>query len=252
MRIACPGGTGAAAVVAAAAGLGELPVHSRLRVGVLSTGDEIVPAGQDGPGIPDANRPMLLAMVAGWGMEAVDLGHVGDDRDALRAVLDGAAADAILTTGGASAGDEDHVAALIRAEGTVRCWRVAVKPGRPIMLGAWGGRALIGLPGNPVAAFTCAALFARPALLAMAGAGWSEPEGRLVPAAFAKRTRPGRTDILRARLRDGKAEIFASEGSGRVSGIAWAEGFVILDDAGVDVAGGDPVRYVTFGELGVG
>ena len=239
---------------AVASGLAVLPVRDRLRVAVLSTGDEIVPPGTPGDGIPDANRPMLLAMLAAWGMAAVDAGHVGDDADALAAALDGAAgsADAILTSGGASAGDEDHLSRLLGERGTVSHWRIAVKPGRPLALGRWRGVPLFGLPGNPVAAFTCAALFARPALLRLGGADWAEPARMRVPAAFSKRKKAGRREYLRARLdAGGRAEVFPSEGSGRVSGLAWAEGFVELPDAALEVAPGDPVAYVPFAALGL-
>ncbi|WP_308917807.1 molybdopterin-binding protein [Jannaschia sp. LMIT008] len=238
---------------AVAAGHATLPVRDRLRVAVLSTGDEIVAPGTPGHGIFDANRPMLLAMVAAWGMAPVDLGQVADDPDALAAALNGAGADAIVTSGGASAGDADHLAAVLGARGTVDHWRIAVKPGRPMALGRWNGAPLFGLPGNPVAAFTCMALFARPALLAMAGAGWRPHGGRIVPAAFAKAKKAGRREYLRARLDgQGAAEVFASEGSGRVSGLAWADGFVELPDEAVTVRPGDPVRYVSFAALGLG
>jgi molybdopterin molybdotransferase len=237
--------------LAAAAGHGALPVRLPLRVGVLSTGDELIAPGADGEGTCDANRPMLLAMLTGWGLEAIDLGHAPDDPAALRAALDDAEVDAILTSGGASAGDEDHMSRLLRAEGTVHHWRIAIKPGRPLMLGGWKGMALFGLPGNPVAAFTCAALFARPALLQMAGAAWSEPETVVLPAAFEKRKRLGRTEIYRARLRDGRVELFASEGSGRTSGLSWAEGFVVLPEPAVEISEGDPVPYLAFSALGL-
>ena len=236
---------------AIAAGHGSLPVRTRLRVGVLSTGDEIVAPGA-ADGIPDVNRPMLLAMLAGWGFEAVDLGHAPDEAETLAAMLDGAATDAILTSGGASAGDEDHLSRLLRTRGSLHHWRIAVKPGRPLALGLWRGVPVFGLPGNPVAAFTCAAWFARPALLQMAGAGWRDPVGLTVPAAFAKRKKAGRRELLRARLRDGAAEVFRSEGSGLVSGLSWAEGFVELPDDATRVEPGDPVRYVPFAELGIG
>ena len=235
---------------AIAAGHGHLPVRTRLRVGVLSTGDEITEPGSVA-GIPDVNRPMLLAMLAGWGLDPVDLGHAPDDAGALAAILDAADTDAILTSGGASAGEEDHLSRLLRERGGVHHWRIAIKPGRPLALGHWGGTPLFGLPGNPVAAFTCAALFARPALLQMAGAGWREAVGLTVPAAFTKRKKAGRREILRARLRDGAAEVFRSEGSGLVSGLSWAEGFVELPDGAVEVTPGDPVRYLPFSELGL-
>ena len=222
-------------------------------MGVLSTGDELADPGEteDPARTYDANRPMLLACVARWGHAAVDLGRVADDRGALRARLDGAGCDAVLTSGGASAGEEDHVSALLAAEGRVSTWRVAIKPGRPLALGLWRGAPVFGLPGNPVAAFVCALLFARPALSVLAGAGWVEPVGFEVPAGFAKRKRPGRREFLRARMRGGRAEVFASEGSGRVSGLAWAEGLVELDEGAREVAPGDPVRYLPYGSFGL-
>ena len=159
--------------LAAAVGHGRLSVRRQLRVAVLSTGDEVRPAGSPAAAhqVWDANRPMLCEMLRRWDMLAVDLGHAGDDRAEVAAALDrGAAqADAILTSGGASAGDEDHVAALLEARGALEDWRIAVKPGRPLALGAWGGRPVFGLPGNPVAAFVCTLIFARPALRRLAG-----------------------------------------------------------------------------------
>ena len=240
----------------AATGLAEVAVRAPLRVGVLSTGDEIRQAGSAAaPGqIWDANRPMLLGLAARWGHAPVDLGHVGDDRAALAARLDAAAggADAILTSGGASAGDEDHVAALIREAGSLETWRIAVKPGRPLALGLWRGVPVFGLPGNPVAAFVCALIFARPALAALAGEGWQTPQGFDVPAAFAKSKKPGRCEYLRARLTaDGRAEVFPSEGSGRISGLSWSDGLVELADGAREIAEGDPVRFLPYGGFGL-
>ena len=240
----------------AATGHGDVVVRRRLRIGVLSTGDELAPPGTDaGPDRTyDANRPMLLALARDWGAEAVDLGHAADDPGAVRAALDrGAdAADMVLTTGGASAGDEDHVSRLLRAEGDLATWRIAVKPGRPLALAIWKGAAVFGLPGNPVAAFVCALVFARPAASVMAGAGWVRPLALTVPAAFAKRKKAGRREYLRARLdADGRAEVFASEGSGRISGLSWADGLVELDDGARDIAPGDPVRFLPYAGFGV-
>lgn len=240
--------------LAAATGHGALPVRETLRVGVLSTGDEIVAPGTAArvSQTYDANRPMLLALLARFGHEAVDLGHVGDDRAALRARLDGADVDAVLTSGGASAGDEDHVSALLREAGALNDWRIALKPGRPLALGLWNRQTpVFGLPGNPVAAFVCTLIFARPALALLAGADWSEPQGFDVPAGFSKRKKPGRREYLRARIRDGRAEVFRSEGSGRVSGLSWAEGLVELPDGAMIVEPGVPVRYIPFGSFGL-
>ncbi|WP_170365445.1 molybdopterin-binding protein [Ruegeria arenilitoris] len=238
-----------------AVGVAEVPVRSPLRVGVLSTGDELRDPGQAaGPGqIYDANRPMLLSMLQRMGFVPVDLGRVGDDRAALRDRLDQAAqqTDAILTSGGASAGDEDHVSALLRATGALQEWRIALKPGRPLALGLWQGTPVFGLPGNPVAAMVCTLIFARPALGLMAGEGWQQPQGFDLPAGFAKRKKSGRREYLRARVRDGRVEVFHSEGSGRISGLSWAEGLVELPDGPLDIQPGDPVRLIPYGSFGL-
>ena len=117
---------------------------------------------------------MLLGLSERFGHVPVDLGRVADDRDKLARCLTRAVreeeADAILTSGGASAGEEDHVSALLTAEGAIETWRIAMKPGRPLALGLWSGKPVFGLPGNPVAAFVCALIFARPALSLLAGA----------------------------------------------------------------------------------
>lgn len=247
-----PGEIARAAVV----GIHTLSLRRRLRVGLLSTGDELLQPGADpqAPGIFDANRPMLSAFVAAQGHLAVDLGAVPDSAAAVRAALDrGAAeADAVLTTGGASTGDEDHVSRLLREEGRIETWRIAIKPGRPLALGLWKDIPVFGLPGNPVAAFVCALIFARPALRVLAGQAWAHPQGFDVPAAFEKRKKPGRREYLRARLdARGRAEVFRSEGSGLVGGLSWSDGLVELPDAAQEIAPGDPVRYLPYTSFGL-
>ncbi len=236
--------------LAAAVGVAEMEVFAPLRVAVISTGDELVEPGEAaGEGqIHDANRPMLTALVGEFGCRAVDLGRVADDRAALRAALDRGAreADLILTSGGASAGDEDHVSALLDEAGAMALWRVAIKPGRPLALGVWRGTPVLGLPGNPVAAMVCTLIFARPAIAVLAGQGWRAPQGFDLPAAFSKSKKPGRREYLRARVRDGRVEVFGSEGSGRISGLSWAEGLVELPDGAAEIAPGDMVRYLPF------
>ncbi|MEE2944340.1 MAG: gephyrin-like molybdotransferase Glp [Pseudomonadota bacterium] len=239
----------------AAAGVSEVELRKPLRVAVLSTGDELAEAGSDAAAeqIFDANRPMLLALVQRLGHEAIDIGRIPDDRETLRSALDRAAseADLILTSGGASAGDEDHMSALLEETGAMALWRVAIKPGRPLALGMWQETPVFGLPGNPVAAMVCALIFATPSMGVLAGQGWRVPEGVWVPAAFEKRKKAGRREYLRARLRNGKAEVFASEGSGRISGLSWAEGLVELPDDAIDVTEGTLVRYYSYGEFGI-
>ncbi len=239
-----------------ALGIGTATVRKPLRVGVLSTGDELVEAGQTAAKgqIFDANRPMLLSLAKRWHHTPMDLGIAPDDEAAvIEALTHGAQnADVILTSGGASAGDEDHLSRIMREQGSVTAWRIALKPGRPLMLGQWNGVPVIGMPGNPVAAFVCALIFARPALSVLAGAGWSEPRADMRPAAFAKSKKPGRREYLRARLdADGAVETYKSEGSGRISGLSWATGLVELSGEAQTIAPGDPVRFLPFSEFGL-
>ncbi len=240
-----------------ALGVAEVSAYRPLRVGVLSTGDEIVgnPASPAAPHqIYDANRPMLLALAKAWGYVPVDLGHAPDRPARIAAKLGQGArkADVILTSGGASAGDEDHVSKLLSERGTLFSWRIAVKPGRPLALAMWEGTPVFGLPGNPVAAMVCALIFARPAFSLMAGAGWAQPLAFTVPAAFSKTKKAGRREYLRARLNaEGAADVFASEGSGRISGLSWATGLVELPDGALTVTPGTPVRFLPYEGFGV-
>lgn len=163
----------------AAGGYGELPVHRRPRVALLSTGDELVAAGTvPGPDqIVNANGPMLRALFAADGSDVVDLGIVPDDRAAIVAALDRAAGvDLLVTVGGASVGDRDLVVPVLEAQGAaIDFWKVAIKPGKPMLTGVLGATRVIGLPGNPVSAFVCAQLFVRPVLRRMAGAAAALP-----------------------------------------------------------------------------
>ncbi|MEC8195833.1 MAG: molybdenum cofactor synthesis domain-containing protein, partial [Pseudomonadota bacterium] len=241
--------------LAAATGVSQLLVFKRLRVAVVSTGDELAEPGQEARAdqIFDANRPMLLAMIAKFGFEPIDMGRAPDDRESLKGFLDEAAnrADMILTSGGASAGDEDHMSALLNETGSMTLWRLAIKPGRPLALGMWAGTPVFGLPGNPVAAKVCTLIFAKPAMDALGGAGWQEPVALRVPAAFSKSKKAGRREYLRARLRNGRAEVFKSEGSGRISGLSWAEGLVELPDEAMDVQEGTEVLYYPYSAFGL-
>ncbi|MCP9480632.1 molybdopterin-binding protein [Shimia sp. CNT1-13L.2] len=238
-----------------ATGTAEVQVRRRLRVAVVSTGDELAEPGSVARAdqIYDANRPMLCAMIRRFGFEAVDMGRAPDDRAKLSAFLDGAAAraDVILTSGGASAGDEDHLSALLNETGSMTLWRIAIKPGRPLALGLWQGTPVFGLPGNPVAAMVCTLVFARPAMGLLAGQGWQEPMRLSLPAAFSKNKKPGRREYLRARLVDGAVEVFQSEGSGRISGLSWATGLVELPDEAAVIAPGTPVTFIPYEGFGL-
>ena len=234
--------------VLASAGITEAQVYQRLRVAVLSTGDELE-ADKAEATIPDANRPMLLGLLRQMGYEPVDIGIIPDDVAAVRDALTQAAntTDVILTTGGASSGDEDHISKLLNREGNMQSWRVAIKPGRPIALALWNGVPVFGLPGNPVAAFVCTLVFASPAMGVLSGSAWKDLKGYMLPAAFAKNKKEGREEYLRARLdNEGAVEVFASEGSGRISGLSWADGLVRLQHGAATIKTGDLVEYIPF------
>jgi molybdopterin molybdotransferase len=242
--------------ILAATGVSTLSVFKQLRVAILSTGDELTDVGDEAVEgqIFDANRPMLGAMFEKFGATVVDVGKVPDDPTALRAAFDRAAksADMIITSGGASAGDEDHVSRLLQDNGSMALWRVAMKPGRPLALGVWNETPVFGLPGNPVAAFVCALIFAKPAFDALAGSGFSTPQAFYVPAGFAKSKKAGRREYLRARIgTDGRTERFVSEGSGRISGLAWADGLIELPDGAMTIKEGDLVKYLPISSFGL-
>ncbi|MEM9433218.1 MAG: gephyrin-like molybdotransferase Glp [Pseudomonadota bacterium] len=239
-----------------AVGTRSVTVYRTLRIGVLSTGDELAEPAADVAADKtfDANRPMLLDLCRRWHCAAVDLGQAPDDRAALKAILDEAAqhCDVVLTSGGASAGDEDHVSAVLKEAGALSHWRIALKPGRPLALGVWQGMPIFGLPGNPVAAFVCSLVFAYPAIRQLSGADWQAPQGFLLPASFEKRKKQGRREYLRARLTgEGSVEVFRSEGSGRISGLSWSDGLVELPDGAADIRNGDLVRYIPYASFGL-
>ena len=240
----------------ASAGADRVTVRSILRVGILSTGEELRRVGQETEAhhVPDSNRPMLLALVDRPGFRPVDLGMAGDDPDEIRHRLASSTGkvDAVITSGGVSTGDEDHVSRLLSDEASLNIWRIAMKPGRPLALAIWNGLPVFGLPGNPVAAFVCSLVFVLPALRLLAGGGWIEPRGFPVPAAFTKRKKPGRREFVRARLNpEGEAEAFQSEGSGLTTGLAWSDGLVELEDSRLQVGRGDPVRYLPYASFGL-
>lgn len=241
--------------VLASVGVDSVDVYQRLRVGVLSTGDEVKPVGATVTDwqIYDANRPMLSALISQLGYELVDLGHVLDRAEEVKAALERGAehCDLILTSGGVSAGDEDHVSKTLKEHGDISNWRIAIKPGRPLALAMFRGTPVVGLPGNPVAAWVCALRFGAPAMALLAGGEWFEPQAYVMPANFSKNKKPGRSEMLRARVRDGQVEVFGSEGSGRVTGLAWSEGLVELDESARQIEPGTPVRYIPYGSFGL-
>jgi molybdopterin molybdotransferase len=243
--------------IAAALGYSQLPVFRRLRVALLSTGDEVVEPGTPLPpgAIYDANRFMLTALLAGLGCTVSDFGIRPDREAALADTLAAAAAehDFIVTSGGVSTGDEDHVKAAIERLGSLHFWRLAIKPGRPVALGQIGGVPLIGLPGNPVAVVVTFIVLARPLILRLAGAAPVPLRLFPVKTGFAYRKKPGRREYLRASLqRDGDDIIavrFPKDGAGILSSIVQSEGLVIIDETTSDLAAGAAVDFLPFFEV---
>jgi len=234
-------------------GIEELEVYLQLKVGILSTGNEIVKklTDKNSNRTLDVNRPMLMSIIERWGYIPIDLGHVDDNENKIRAKLDKASqiCDLIFTSGGASTGNEDYVAKLLKSDGQLFHWKIAMKPGRPLALASWRKTPIIGLPGNPVAAFVCSLVFGRPVCSLLSGEGWVQLPSFLVPAAFSKIKKMGRREYLRARIKNGKVEIFHSEGSGRISGLSWADGLIELQDDVTYIEKGDLVRYMPFSGL---
>ncbi|HEY2540774.1 MAG TPA: gephyrin-like molybdotransferase Glp [Stellaceae bacterium] len=243
--------------LAAALGSRKLQVYRRLRVALLSTGDEV---REPGTGLPagmiyDANRFMLAALLERLGCVVSDFGIRPDREAALVDTLTVAAADhdLIVTSGGVSTGEEDHVKAAVERLGSLHFWRLAIKPGRPVALGQVGAVPLIGLPGNPVAVAVTFAVLARSLILKLAGASASAPRSLPVRAGFSYRKKPGRREYLRARLeRDGDAVIafkYPRDGAGILSSIVESEGLVVLDEKIGDLAGGNMVEFLPFSEV---
>lgn len=244
----------------ASVGLADVPCHSRLQVAVLSSGDEIVRPGTPlAPGqVYDANSPMLAALVASAGGIAHDLGVLPDRRDIVIARLAEAAEryHVVLTSGGASRGEEDHLAAAVEHLGRRHLWRLAIKPGRPISFGQIGDCVVISLPGNPVASFVCFLMYVWPLLRRLSGATWTEPRRLALPAAFSFTGRkPGRREFWRGILEDGPSGLsvdkFARDGSGIISSLRAADGLIDIPEDRGDVKPGDLVDFIAFSEFGI-
>jgi molybdopterin molybdotransferase len=244
--------------IAASVGITVIPVYRRLSVAVFSTGDEVRdPAGDAPPGcIFDANRFTVMGMLEDLGCTVTDLGVLPDERDAIEAALVAAAGehDVLITSGGVSLGEEDHVGKAVEQLGSLYFWRLAIKPGRPIALGQIGATAFVGLPGNPVAAMVTFLRVARPLLLRLAGRRDVEPARFSVRAGFSARKKEGRREWLRVRLeRDNNgatvARRFAVDGAGILSSMVAADGLVELGEDVGTLEEGAMVDYLPFSDL---
>jgi molybdopterin molybdotransferase len=244
--------------LAAAFGLTKIEVNRRIRVAVFSTGNELVSPGEARAAAQlfDSNRFMLLAMLARLGCDVSDLGILADERTSLASALKKAATDhdLILTTGGVSTGEEDHVKAGVESVGSLVLWRMAIKPGRPVAMGIIGGTPLIGLPGNPVASFVTFVHVVRPTVLALMGAAREPLVPMPVRAAFTYKKKIGRREYVRATLRkaaDGVLEVtkFPREGAGLLSSLVDTDGLVELGEAVAEVEPGQTVGFLGYANL---
>lgn len=251
--------------LAASVGLASLPVFRRLRVALLSTGDELIEPGEPLPpgAIYNSNRYFLHALLESMGCAVTDLGRIPDTLAATREALRSAAEsnDLILSTGGVSVGEEDHVKAALEAEGQLDLWKIAIKPGKPLAFGSVNAKvgaggtahksaAFIGLPGNPVAGFITFLILVRPFILRSMGTTPTPlPIQRRICASDWPKADPKRREFLRARLlTDGQVELHPRQGSGVLSSCAWADGLIDTPAGGV-IRAGDEVSYISLDGL---
>ena len=247
--------------LAASIGLAHLQVARRPRVALFSTGDELVMPGEVAPrdmkpgAIYNSNRFFLRAMLQRLGCEVTDFGIVPDRRDATIEALRAASSahDLILTSGGVSVGEEDHIKPAVQALGTLDLWQIAMKPGKPFAYGQIprdGGAAhFIGLPGNPVSSFLTFALLVRPFVLRLQGASVVAPQTIAARAGFTWPKADKRREFLRVRHNaTGGLDLFNNQSSGVLTSAAWGDG-VVDNPAGQTIAAGDTVRFIAFSEL---
>jgi molybdopterin molybdotransferase len=233
-------------------------VRRRLRVAVFSTGNEVVSPGEvrGKSQLFDSNRFMLAAMLKRLNCKVSDLGILRDDRTSLAAALKEAASnhDLILTSGGVSTGEEDHVKAAVEGVGTLVLWRIAIKPGRPVAMGIIDGTPFIGLPGNPVASFVTFTYVVRPTVLALAGTTQKMLVPTRVRARFAYTKKSGRREYVRVSLREGAGGVleavkFPREGAGLLSSLVDTDGLVELNEEITAVTPGQTVGFLDYASL---
>jgi molybdopterin molybdotransferase len=238
--------------LAAATGFDSLSVRRPLRVALFSTGDELSEPGTAlRPGaIHDSNRVMLGALLRRLGVTVADLGILRDEPEVLAHRLAAAAGDhdLILTSGGVSVGEEDHVKAAVEAVGRLAFWRLAIRPGRPVAMGQIGQKPFVGLPGNPVAAYVTLLFVVRPLIARLAGQTLAPPTPQSVRAAFGYRKKPGRREYLRVIVALGadgvvEARKYPKDGSAALTSLTESDGLAEVSDDAAGVSEGEIIRF---------
>lgn len=241
----------------ASIGVAQVRVYRRLKVAIFSTGDELTEPGQplDEGQIYNSNRYTLIGLLNALGFEYVDLGPVKDTPEATETALKEAAglADVILSTGGVSVGEEDHVKAAVEKLGELTLWRLAIKPGKPLAYGRVGSTPFIGLPGNPAAVFITFCVIARPWLLRMQGASEVEVKPVQVAAGFATRRVAKRKEFYRCRLEldergISRAVPYSNQSSGVLTSTSWADGLAVVP-VGQPIVEDDPIDFLPLSAL---
>jgi len=244
----------------ASTGTSKVKVYAPLKIGLLSSGDEILRPGDtfSQGKVYDANHFMLKGLIESTNADITDLGICPDDSEKVMALLARTAGkfDVILSTGGASKGEEDYFVDSVQELGKCHMWQLAVKPGRPVSFGQIGDTLIFTLPGNPVAAFVCFLLYVRPSLERLSGNGWHEPQRFKMTAGFSIRSKPGRREFLRGYIADDKngksiAMKFDRDGSGLITGLRQATGLIEVSEETTSLNKGDPVDFIPFTEMGI-
>jgi molybdopterin molybdotransferase len=239
--------------LAASVGIKALPVYRKVRLGLFFTGDELIMPGDPLPPgkIYNSNRFTLNGLAAAFGCEVTDYGIVPDKLDTTREVLRRAAAenDVIVTSGGVSVGDEDHVKPAVEAEGSLLMWRIAMKPGRPLAFGKVKNAAFIGLPGNPVSSFVTFLIFVRPFILRTQGIEKTQPDSIDARADFDWLEPDSRREFLRVKWNaQGGLDLYPTQDSAVLTSTAWADGLVD-NPAQHAIRKGERVRFLPYSEL---
>ncbi len=244
----------------ASTGISKITCYRPLNVAIFSTGDEVIRPGTPfQPGkVYDSNAAMLRALITAGGARCHDLGVLPDTPDMIREQLAKAAEnhDILMTSGGVSVGELDHIPRILNELGSIHQWKVAIKPGKPVSFGQIGNCRFLGLPGNPVAAFLCFLLYAHPVITILSGETWRPPRRFALPALFSMNKKPGRREFLRGILKPdeaGRLQVakFDRDGSGLISSLTKSDGFIELDEETTRVEAGEMVNFIPFSAFGL-